>query len=67
MTDRMTVWQSASGRTHLRKQCTGAGPANRMRKIWVTEAQFNELGAYPTGKRCRCLRDFRVLPPYPPS
>lgn len=64
---RMTVWQSPSGRTHLRQRCSGGGMANKMRRVKLTEAQFNELGPYPTGKQCRCLRDFRPDDPGRPD
>jgi hypothetical protein len=53
---KMTVWQTRSGRLHLRWQCTGSGPKSLQRKVRVTREQFD------AAERCRCLRDWRAEP-----
>ena len=46
----MTVWQSPSGQLHLRRSCSGAGPAKNMRLVQVAREPWNHE------KHCRCLR-----------
>lgn len=46
-------WQSPSGLIHLRRECTGAAPAARMRRVMLTEARFAEAD------RCRCAGAWR--------
>jgi hypothetical protein len=43
-------WRSPSGRIHQRRHCTGAGPASRVRRVRLTEAEFL------ASDRCRCVR-----------
>lgn len=46
----MTVWQSPSGNLHLRRTCSGAGPARNMRLVQVPREPWSHE------KHCRCLR-----------
>lgn len=51
----MTVWQSPSGNLHLRRSCSGAGPARNMRLVQVAREPWSHE------KHCRCLQ--RTLMP----
>lgn len=51
---RMTVWQSASGRIHAYWQCSAAGPKSLQKRIKVTAEQ------YDAATRCRCLRGWKT-------
>lgn len=47
---KLTVWQSPSGNLHLRRSCSGAGPARNMRLVHMTPVPWDHE------KHCRCLR-----------
>jgi hypothetical protein len=47
---KLTVWQSPSGKLHLRRSCSGAGPARNMTLVQMTPVPWDHE------KHCRCLR-----------
>lgn len=49
----MTVYRAVSGRLHRSVHCTGGPGPRGVRRIRITEAQFDEA------KRCKCLWVYR--------
>ena len=57
-------WRAPSGRIHSLQRCSGGAPANRMRRVRFTRAEFDRtvVGVAPLDvegdvvTRCRCAK-----------
>lgn len=58
--NKQEFWRSPSGRIHGMKNCSGAGPASRMKRVMLTREEFDARtpnDRVPLGEsRCRCAR-----------